>query len=127
DRMGVKRGRARVFLFSDFFAGDGVWRWWAAARRHDIIAVRIREPMDEALPNAGIVTIADSETGRLVEVDSGHAATREAYAAHARNLDLDRRHLFGELGIDEIRVTVGKDYVPALLQFFKRRALSVAS
>jgi hypothetical protein len=41
-------------------------------------------------------------------------------------IDDDRRRLFGTLGIDEIAVSVGKDYVPALLQFFKRRTVGAA-
>lgn len=124
---GVHKRHATVFLVSDFLASDYARQLRAAARRHDIIAIRIREPIDEALPNAGVVTLADAETGRPLDVDTGSAAVRSAYAGHVRELDIERRRLFGELGIDEIAVVVGVDYVPALLRFFKRRALAVAS
>ena len=124
---GVQKRRATVFLVSDFLT-DGYQRpLRAAARRHDIIAVRIREPIDSELPDAGIVTLADSETGAPVEVDTGSAAVRAAYARQVKETDFERRRLFGELAIDEIPVTVGEDYVPALLKFFKRRAMAVAS
>ena len=98
----------------------------AAARRHDIIALRVREPLDEALPDAGIICLTDAESGEPVDVDTGSAAVREAYAAHVRDLDDDRKRLFGSLGVDEIHVRVGEDYVPALLAFFKRRGVAAA-
>ncbi len=123
---GVQRRRATVFLVSDFLAEGYGPQLRAASRRHDIIAVRVREPIDEALPAAGLVRMLDAETGQLVEVDSSNRQVREAYAGRVAGLDGDRRRLFGEVGIDEIAVNVGVDYVPALLQFFKRRALAVA-
>jgi uncharacterized protein (DUF58 family) len=123
---GVQKRRATVFLLSDFLTGDFTRPLRAAARRHDIIAIRVREPIDQALPDAGIVRLADAETGQPIDVDTSSRAVRDAYAAHVRDLDDDRRHLFGSLGIDEIAVTVGEDYVPALLRFFKRRAVAVA-
>lgn len=118
---GVQRRRATVFLLSDFLTSDYSRQLTAAARRHDIIAVRVREPIDEALPDAGMITLTDAETGAPIEVDTGSRAVREQYASHVRMLDEERRRTFGAVGIDEISVTVGQDYVPALLKFFKRR------
>jgi len=123
---GVQKRRATVFLVSDFLTGDYARQLRAAARRHDIIALRVREPLDEALPDAGIICLTDAESGEPVDVDTGSAAVREAYAAHVRDLDDDRKRLFGSLGVDEIRVRVGEDYVPALLAFFKRRGVAAA-
>ena len=98
----------------------------AAARRFDIIAVRIREPLDEQLPAAGIVRLEDAEGGPAYEVDSDDEAVREAYAARVREIDAERDRLFGELGIDEITIVTGEDYVRSLLAFFRRRARAVA-
>lgn len=123
---GVQRRRATVFLVSDFLTEGYASQLRAAARRHDIIAIRVREAIDEALPSAGLIRVMDAETGDLVEVDSGNARVREVYARRVTGLDGDRQRLFGESGVDEIAVTVGADYVPALMRFFKRRALAVA-
>ncbi|MBI5287538.1 MAG: DUF58 domain-containing protein [Chloroflexi bacterium] len=123
---GVQKRRATVFLVSDFLATGFTRQMRAAARRHDIIAIRVREPIDEALPNAGVIRLADAETGRPIDVDTGSAAVREAYAQHVRGLDDERKRLFGSLGIDEIAVNVDQDYVPALLRFFKRRGVAAA-
>jgi uncharacterized protein (DUF58 family) len=121
---GVQKRRATVFLVSDFLAAEFAQPLRAASRRHDIIAIRVREPLDEQLPDAGIVSVRDAETGDLVTVDSGSAAVREAYRRHVAALDDERRRLFGDLGIDEIRVSVGEDYIPALMRFFKRRTVA---
>jgi uncharacterized protein (DUF58 family) len=121
---GVQKRRATVFLISDFLTSGLGGPLRAAARRHDIIAIRVREPVDSDLPAAGIVSLRDAETGQLTLVDSGSAAVRAAYRAHVAALDAERRRIFGELGIDEIAVTVGDDYVPALLRFFRRRMVA---
>lgn len=119
--MGVHRRRATVFLISDFLAPLDPAGFRAVASRHDLIAVTVRDPVDVTLPAAGIVTLADAETGAAVEVDTSSPAVREAYARQARELDAARRALFGQLAIDEIPAVVGEDYVPALLRFFRAR------
>jgi uncharacterized protein (DUF58 family) len=124
--ISVQKRRATVFLVSDFLAEIDTRQLRAAARHHDIIAIRVREPIDEELPDAGIVTIRDSESGRPVEVDTGSRLVRETYARRVQELDRDRRLAFGSLGIDEIQAVVGVDYVPALLRFFKRRSQGAA-
>jgi len=119
--VGVQRRRATVFLISDFLAPIEPARLRAAASRHDLIAVTVRDPVDEALPDAGIITVADAETGAALELDTSSPAVRDAYARRIRQLDADRAALFGQLGIDDIRAVTGEDYVPALLRFFRRR------
>lgn len=123
---GVQKRRATVFLVSDFLAEIDTRQLRAAALHHDIIALRVREPIDEELPDAGIVTIRDSESRRPVEVDTGSRTLRETYERRVQDIDRERRLAFGSLGIDEIQATVGVDYVPALLRFFKRRSVGAA-
>ena len=123
---GVQRRRATLFVISDFLTEGYARALRAASRRFDIIAVRIREPLDEQLPAAGLVRLASAESGPAYEVDSDDPAVREAYAARVRAIDAERERLFGELGIDEIRIVTGEDYVRALLAFFRRRARAVA-
>ncbi len=124
--MGVQRRRATLFIISDFLTEGYARALRAASRRFDIIAVRIREPLDEQLPAAGVVRLADAETGLAVDVDSDDEAVREAYAARVRTIDAERERLFGELGVDEVAIVTGEDYVRTLLAFFRRRARAVA-
>lgn len=123
---GVQKRRATVFLVSDFLTEVDTRQLRAAARRHDIIAIRVREPIDEALPDAGIATIRDSETGKPVEIDTSSAYVRAAYEKRVEEMDHERRLAFGTIGVDEIAVLVGTDYVPALLRFFQRRTKGAA-
>ena len=118
--------RGTLFVVSDFLTEGYERALRAAARRFDVIAVRIREPLDGALPAAGVVRLVDAEGGPAREVDSDAGAVRDAWAARVRAIDAARERLFGELGIDEIRVVAGEDYVRALLAFFRRRTRAVA-
>lgn len=119
---GVHRRRATVFLLSDFLTTGYGRELRAAALRHDIIPVVIREPLDAELPAAGLVRVADPETGDIFDIDASSPRVREAYANHVREIDEERRLLFGELGMNPIEITVGEDYVAPLLRFFRRRA-----
>ena len=123
---GVQRRRATVFLVSDFLAEIDARQLRAAARRHDIIAIRVREPIDEELPDAGMITLRDSETGDPLDLDTSSRGVRQAYAEHVDQMDRERRLTFGAVGVDEIPAMVGFDYVPALLRFFKRRSQGAA-
>ncbi len=124
---GIQRRRSTVFLISDFLATDYERALRAAARRHDIIALRLRTPIDDSLPAGGLVRVRDAESGTEMDVDAASPVFRDAYAAHVRDLDAARARVFGELGIDEIQIDVGEDYVPALLRFFRHRARAAAS
>ncbi|MCA9822427.1 MAG: DUF58 domain-containing protein [Dehalococcoidia bacterium] len=124
---GIQRRRSTVFLVSDFLTSGYDRALRAAARRHDIIALRLRAPIDAALPPGGLARVRDAETGQEIDIDAGSLAFREAYAAHVRSLDDARARTFGELHIDEIPIVVGEDYIPALLRFFRRRARVAAS
>lgn len=124
--VGVQRRRATVFLLSDFLSTGYGRELRAAAGRHDVIAIRVRERIDGTLPDVGLAVVSDPETGRVQEIDTSSAAARSAYADWVASVDAERRHLFGSLGIDEIQVAVGEDYVPALLRFFRKRAMVAA-
>jgi uncharacterized protein (DUF58 family) len=121
---GVHRKHATVFLISDFLATGYARELRAAARRHDVIAIRVREGIDAELPDVGIARVQDPETGEVREVDTGDEAVRGEYARWTAELDTERRYLFGGLGIDQISVQVGEDYVPALMRFFKGRSVA---
>ncbi|MBK9342209.1 MAG: DUF58 domain-containing protein [Dehalococcoidia bacterium] len=96
----------------------------AAIRNKDRVGLLLfaSKPERFVRPSGG----ATSETGRPAEVDTSSKEVREAYAAHVAALDRERRLAFGTVGIDEIAVVVGTDYVPALLRFFRRRTVGAA-
>ena len=117
----VAHRRSVAFLVSDFQAGGFSKALSVAARRHDLIAIPVVDPREEDLPNVGIVTLEDAETGEQVEIDTSNSATRAAYL---RIVGKRRDDLVKELRrqrIDSISLRTDRDYLPALRAFFQQR------
>jgi len=117
----VQKRHAVVFLISDFLF-DLPRRTLAVTRgRHDLTAITVSDPREHELPDVGFVVFRDSETGRLVEVDSRSRHVRRQFARST----LDRRHRlsqqFKRLGIDQLAVDTEHDYLIELQRFFRMR------
>lgn len=113
--------RSVAFLLSDFQAEGFSRALSVTGRRHDLIAVPIVDPREEDLPNVGIVTLEDAETGEQIEVDTSDRSTRSAYL---HLVDKRRSELKKELRrkrIDSISLRTDRDYLPALRAFFQQR------
>jgi uncharacterized protein (DUF58 family) len=115
------RRRAVIFVLSDFLGtqDDGVLA--RLARRHDVVALQLVDPRERTLPDSGVVTLWDPETGDWLLVDTGDPEVRSRFATNARDFDgaLERR--FREQGVDLLRLETGKSYAEPLLTFFRRR------
>ncbi len=118
--------RAIAFVLSDFLqpAGGGGYGTplTLAVRRHDVVPLVVVDPMETALPRAGLVLVQDPETGEVAYVDTGSSAVRAEYAAAFRELKSERRRLFARLGIDHVELSCEGDYVKPLVSFFHARA-----
>ena len=121
----VTRRRAVVFLVSDFLAEGFDRALSVAARRHDLVAVRVGDVREEDIPPMGFVEFEDSETGRRIVVNTSGRAFRDRF----REIRADARErsdeLFRRSRIDSIDVTTGVPYDRALRLFFERRARRV--
>jgi uncharacterized protein (DUF58 family) len=117
----VAHRRAIVFVLSDFLASGYERVLRVAARRHELIAVRLVDPREGELPPAGLVELEDAETGARLTVDTASAALRRAYRAAA----LARAEAFADLcrraNVDQIEVSTQGRYVDPLVRFFRRR------
>jgi uncharacterized protein (DUF58 family) len=89
--------------------------------RHDLVCLHLHDPREGALPDAGLLTIEDAETGELLEVDSARPAVRERFArANRERLDeLDRA--LNRTGVDTLRFNTAEPFAPALQRFFEMR------
>jgi uncharacterized protein (DUF58 family) len=110
--------RSLVFVVSDFISQPG----WAQAlarlsRRHDVVAVRLWDPMEMALPDVGLVTIEDAETGEQVFVDAADPAFRERYAAVAAQQEEALLQDLAGAGADVVELATDDDLLNALLRF----------
>jgi uncharacterized protein (DUF58 family) len=117
---GLKR-RSVVFLLSDFIspAYDATLR--LAARRHDLIGLRVWDRADRDLPHLGLVEATDPETGIRGWIDTEHGATRAAYAKNFDAWQAYAQGSFRQSGADLLSLRTEEDYVPVLHRFFAGR------
>jgi uncharacterized protein (DUF58 family) len=113
----VKR-RALVFVVSDFISAPG----WTEplsqlARRHEVIAVRISDPLERELPDLGLITIQDAETGEQLFVDTHDRGFRKRFAAAAERRETEVRAAFRNAGVDALELSTEDDLVDAILRF----------
>jgi uncharacterized protein (DUF58 family) len=113
----VKR-RSLVFLVSDFISEPG----WAKAlshlaRRHEIVAVRLYDPLEMELPDLGMLVIQDAETGEQLFVDTHDRGFRRRFAAAAEKREAELRSSFRQAGVDALELCTDDDLVDAVLRF----------
>lgn len=125
----VVRRRAVSFLVSDFcFVGDFDAsletmrpKLQALNKRHDVVAVAVSDPRETELPNIGLITIEDSETGEQVELDTSREEVRTAFAELAKEQRRKLKRGILSTGVDLLELGTDREYLPALLGFFKNR------
>ena len=113
--------RAVVFLLSDFVDSGYEKPLAVCARRHDLVALMVRDPAEQRLPAVGRILLQDAETGEQVEVDTGSATARKAYEALVNRRQKELESLLKRNRVDGIKISTGEDYIPALRQFFHQR------
>lgn len=120
----VLKRRSIVFLISDFLIDPHSYEraLFVAGKRHDLIAVDLHDPMETAIPNVGLITLEDAETGELRWVDTGNKRWRASFQEHTDRLNAEKLQTFLNNGVDRIQVSTDKDYVTALTTFFQKRA-----
>ena len=117
----IYRRKGMLLLISDFLDSNYEKELRAATTRFDIVAICVRESLDRVLPNLGVIGLEDAESNTAFEVDTGSKLVRENYMRTIQVLDGTRKKLFRELGIDEVEVSPGVDYLSSLLRFFQNR------
>jgi uncharacterized protein (DUF58 family) len=118
---GVTRRRAVVFLMSDFMAENYEQALRIANKRHDVIAVTVTDPREEALPDVGLVAMRDAETGQEVLVDTSDKAMRERYSAEMIRRATRREQSFRSTKVDAMHVRTDRPYIDEIYRFFRMR------
>jgi len=121
--------RSVVFLISDFQApgamSDSLPSLRKAIgrtnRRHDLVALPIDDARENGMPNVGIVTIEDAETGELIEIDTANETLRRRFAEIAQDRTAQLQRAFTGEAVDSLRITTDQSYVAPLMAFFKNR------
>ena len=114
---GVMTRRSLVFVVSDFISQPG-WQDALArlSRRHEVVAVRLWDPMEMALPDVGLVTLEDAETGEQLFIDASDSAFRERYAAIAEQQEEALIDGLARSGADVVELATDDDLLHALLR-----------
>ena len=115
---GICRRRSLVFVVSDFISTPG-WQPALArlARRHEVVAVRVFDPLEMELPDVGLVTVEDAETGEQLLIDAADPAFRERYAAIAQQQEEELLQGLAQSGADTLELATDDDLLDALLRF----------
>src|SRR5260221_6070190 len=117
----VLHRRSVVFLISDFQAPDFSKELPVRSRRHDLIAIPIVDPREEELPDVGLLTLEDAETGEQIEINTSDRRARLGHLGAVEKRTAARLRDFRRQRIDAISLRTDEDYVPALRSFFKTR------
>lgn len=119
----VLQRRSIVFLISDFLlASDEYVRELSIiSRRHDVIAVTLRDRLEQTWPEAGLVRLEDAETGAVSWVDTGSEQWRRRFGAQAQRFQKARDAALTRARVDRIDLPSDGNYVRALTEFFRRR------
>ena len=118
---GVIKRRSLVFVVSDFISQPG-WQQPLArlAQRHEVIAVRLWDPLEMALPadaGLGLVTVQDAETGEQLFIDAGDPGFRERYARHAQEQEQAVLDGLTASGADVLELATDDDLLQSLMRF----------
>ncbi len=115
--------RAIVFVISDFLAPTETYGrdLTLLSRRHDVIAVLLSDPLEQAWPAAGLVGLRDAETGAVQWVDTASPDWSKQFRAQVRQLSQARDAALLQARTDRIDIPLDGDYVLALTRFFQQR------
>jgi uncharacterized protein (DUF58 family) len=117
----VLHRRAIVFLLSDFADADYEKSFQHTGRRHDLIAVPIRDPREEEMPKVGLLQLEDAETGHRVLLDTNRRRVRDGFARLAKEQRERLRQLARSTRVDLIEVSTDGGHLDALVRFFRLR------
>ena len=122
DAAGLIRRRALIFIVSDFITAPG-WEkpLGQLASRHDVIAVRLSDPLEMQLPDLGLLTFQDAESGEQLFVDTHDRGFRHRFAAAAEAREEKLRTTFQNAGVDTLELSTEDDVTDAVLRFADMR------
>jgi uncharacterized protein (DUF58 family) len=121
----VARRRSVAFVVSDFFSSGYERALSLASAKHDVIPVVLTDPRDFELPDVGLATFEDLESGEMIVVDTSDARVRRHYQTEMAKIRAARRQLFFKLGLDSVEVETGGSFVRPIRDLFARRARRV--
>ena len=122
DAAGRIRRRSTVLVVSDFISAPG-WESSLAqlAQRHDLVAIRLRDPIEQELPVMGVVPLQDAETQDILWLDSQDPGVRQRFADLAQAREARLRQAWVQSGVDCLEIDTHEPLDTAFLEFIRLR------
>jgi uncharacterized protein (DUF58 family) len=118
---GTQKKKAIVFVISDFMSEDYDQTLKIAAKKHDITGIRVYDIREEKMPDLGMVSMLDAETGAVELINTGSKAVRMNYEKQYRDKVNYFKETFSKSGSGVVNTRVDESYVTKLLSYFKSR------
>jgi uncharacterized protein (DUF58 family) len=113
--------RCTAFIISDFIVPEFEEALRIASNKHDIVALKVYDPLERAMPDVGLIKVSDSETGEEKWIDTSSAVTRRSYekwwSGHMETV----KNVFKRCGVDSAELRTDVDYVKPLIMLFEKR------
>jgi len=118
----VIRRRSMIFVVSDFISTPG-WQEPLSrlSRRHEVLAVRLYDPLELKLPDVGLVTLEDAESGEQLFVDTNDPAFRARFEALTTRHEAELRAALGQAQVDTLELATDDELLESLLRFVALR------
>jgi uncharacterized protein (DUF58 family) len=113
--------KATVFLVSDYIETDFKKPLSLLNKRHDVIAVLVRDRAEVALPGAGLIEFADAETGEIILVDTSSRRFRSRYSDTSAQRYDELKNMLQAMNVDCLNISTDKPYIQDLVRFFHIR------
>ena len=113
--------RCTAFIISDFMVPEFEEALRIASNKHDIVALKVYDPLEQAIPDIGLIKVSDSETGEEQWIDTSSVATRLAYEKWWINHMEIIKNIFKRCGVDSTELRTDIDYVNPLMKLFEKR------
>jgi uncharacterized protein (DUF58 family) len=91
------------------------------AKKHDLVGIRIYDPLESEIPAVGLMKIRDAESGKLIWADTSSKSFRQNLNNWKLNHEIFLKNAFTKASVDLTSISTDQDYVPPLIALFKRR------
>ncbi len=110
-----------VFILSDFHSDGYESALRQLSKKHDVVAVKINDPMEGKIPPTGKVTLFDPESNREIEIEPGKFSFQRLLNEKQQLFDQKTKQIFTLAGVETLPVSTHEDYADSLVQFLKKR------
>lgn len=117
----VAKRHAIVFLISDCMDTGFEKSLRLAARKHDLIVIRVYDPAEEELPDVGLVTLRDPETGQAALINTRSKRLRERWRSYRKEQTASLSELLKRAGVDLVELSTDGPVVEPLTRLFDAR------